>query len=97
MSADNWAICPKCKKVNDEGNRKRILEAGKKYGKVSPDEFINLMKVAKKPKELEATMREDYEIHMDENGFFEVNYSCACQDCGFRHTFKQTEQVWKSK
>ena len=91
MGADNWGICPKCKNLNDENNRKRVLDVGKKYGKIPAEEYIKLAAEANKPIKLETTLREDYEIGTDLDGEFSVNYSCSCSVCGFKHQFKHTE------
>lgn len=93
MSADNWGVCPQCKKLNDEKNKKRILDVVKKYGKVPPDEFVQLSKEANKPIMLEEHLREDYELGVGENGFFEVSYRCSCDVCGFEHSFEHTKQL----
>ena len=93
MSADNWTICPKCKKTNDEKNKKRILAAGKKYGKIPSDVYINLVVEANKPIVIESTLREDYEIGVCEDGEFFVSYSASCSVCGFKFSFKHTEKV----
>jgi len=56
MSADNWAVCPKCE-------RDRVFDAK------------------------EATMREDYELGITEEGEFYIRYKAACLKCGFSHKF----------
>lgn len=93
MSADNWGICPKCKKANEEADKKRILALGEKYGKVPADEYIRLAKEANKPTHLENTLREDYEIYTNEDGDFYVSYSCFCSVCGYKYNFKHEEQL----
>ena len=50
MSADNWAICPKCKEKN-------------------------------------VTLREDYEIGMDEFGTLSIDYSAYCKECKFKYKY----------
>ncbi len=92
MSADNWVICPKCKKENDELNKKRILDAAKKYGKIPADEYIALAKEVSKPIELEPTMREDYDIGINENGQFAIYYRCSCSECNFKYGFDYAEE-----
>lgn len=86
MSADNWGICPKCIRVKN----KRIEEA---YGKVPKIEYERMLEEIKKPDV--RTLREDYEIYTDEDGFFSVSYYCQCSDCGFCHRFKYSEQLTK--
>lgn len=83
MSADNWAVCPRC--------HKQYKEPESKYGKVSEEEYIALLS---KPKESEAqNMREDWSIGMDETGELHVGYSCACEKCGFSYEFETREQA----
>ena len=85
MSADNWSICPKCK---DEMGKK--LEDS--YGKISQDEYQQLLnKTAKYSND--RTLREDYSIFTDENGLFQIIYLCRCDRCGFKYTYKYTEQL----
>lgn len=42
MSADNWAVCPKCK-LELENIVKRPHESRKSYGKVTSDEYLSLI------------------------------------------------------
>ena len=94
MSADHWGDCPKCKHIHNqymEGLRRRVSEA---YGKVTADEYMNLLEELNNPKLPPAlTLREDYNIGTDIDGFFGVNYSCHCDVCGFKFSFKQGEGI----
>lgn len=96
MSARNWSECPKClKKLEKEKERLR-LEAGDKYGKISKDDYLTLLKEIESsiPEGLkEYTLREDYEIGTDEYGLFEISYKCCCDRCGFKYNFKHEEQL----
>lgn len=89
MSADNWTICPKCKTNKEDAKKKARLEAEKSYGKITPGEFLSLMNdiSSNENKEQERTLREDYEIGMDEYGSFSINYSAICGDCGFKYKY----------
>ena len=91
MSADNWAMCPACKKKNDDNNAKRIKDAESQYGEIPSGEYRALIKKAEKPIELEETLREDYEIGIYEDGSFQVSYRGKCETCGLQHTFLRTE------
>ena len=93
MSADNWAICPKCKKANDKENNRRMLEAGEQYGKIPAEAFLKLSKEANVPVELETTLREDYEIGITETGEFYISYAGRCRDCGFEHIVEEEKQL----
>jgi len=92
MSADNWAICPKCKIKNDQINEKRLLDVEKKYGIISSEEYIALVKEVSEPIEIEETLREDYYIGI-EDGIFEVEYSCNCSVCGFKYSFENEKII----
>jgi len=88
MGADNWGICPKCKKGREKyiaGLRKK---ADEQYGKIKPEEYLELLDHAKE--ELGSTLREDYEILTDEDGEFYIKYSCNCSVCGFDYEFEHT-------
>jgi hypothetical protein len=41
------------------------------------------------------TLREDYEIGVNDTGEFEIVYSCRCNTCGFVFTFKHKQQLTK--
>ncbi len=93
MSADNWGVCPRCKvRIAQEKEAKHVA-AAKAYGKVSPDEWRQMLKDAEVEPREEATLREDYEIRTSASGAFYVSYSCRCETCGFRHKFKHEEQL----
>jgi len=93
MSADNWGICPKCKRNAEEKQCKLKLKAGKAYGSVTPEEYLELLREADKPLELTETLREDYEMGTDDAGQFYVYYTCSCHVCKFKHEFKHAEQL----
>lgn len=93
MSADAWRICPKCTRVE---SKKAVAEreADEAYGKVSKDEWQRLQKYADSLRdEPEETLREDYEIFMDEDGKLYINYRCSCGICGFSHHYEYEKKV----
>lgn len=90
MSADNWAVCPKCLADSLAKENQLKLDAGKAYGKVSPEEMWD--KVAA-PVAVETSLREDYEVGIDGNGLFEVIYSGSCSTCAFNFRYKHSEQT----
>ena len=92
MSADNWTICPRCKKTHEAERDARIIEAAEKYGKVSADEWVKLNDLASKEEPLEESLREDYGIGIDSDGHFEVSYRCSCK-CGFRFAYKFSQEA----
>lgn len=93
MGADNWAVCPKCKRVAEASKEKERKHAQKSYGKVTPEEWRELVRIAELPLEMPTALREDYELGTNEDGLFYVIYRCSCQDCDFRHEFKHESQV----
>lgn len=93
MSADNWAICPKCEKDHRAAIVKLKLRAEQQYGQVSPEKYLELLRLSQNPLELKETLRENYCIQIDNKGIFYINYSCSCQECGFSHNFEHEEQL----
>lgn len=97
MSADNWAICPKCQELYNANQKARILGVAEKYGKIPAEEYIKLSKEVSKEVELEATLREDYEFYIDDDGKFFATYSAECAVCDFHFKFKESKQVFTAK
>lgn len=97
MSADNWAVCPQCKKSAENLRDTTLLEAGKAYGKVSSEKYLELVQKADAIKTplLSETLREDYEIGIAKDGSFSVSYGASCTSCGFNFTyeFKQSQTL----
>lgn len=93
MSADNWAICPRCASKHEEHVKVLIAALDEAYGKVPVEEFDRLRSEcdAEARKELEQTFREDYEIWGAEDGELNVSYSGGCRECGLGHKFKHSE------
>lgn len=89
MSADNWRICPQCR-INCEKKR-----AESPYGKVSEEEFITYLSQVPSVKDLEFSLREDYEYYIDGDDVFHAHYRAHCSDCGFRFSFDHSETVFK--
>jgi len=93
MSADNWRICPACKVRVDELNEARINAPGEAYGKVARDTYEKLLEAAKNLTKLDDTLREDYEIRVDSNGIFHVDYLASCTDCNFSFRYQHKEKT----
>lgn len=83
MSADNWTICPNCKRIQEN---KTVA-----YGKVSEEEYLRVLREQETP--LKTTLREDWEVGTDRDGEFYVSYSCRCEECGFAFEFKHEQKV----
>lgn len=88
MSADNWAICPKCKITAEEKQKKLKLKAGAAYGKVEPEAYLQMLAEAEGPIVHKETLREDFYIGIDEDGDFSASYRGNCTECKFSFSFK---------
>lgn len=90
MSADNWAVCPKCNAGKLQKLHKMTQEVANSYGKVDANTYQEkLLKLSKlsSEKDQEYTLREDYEIGVRGNKF-SVDYIASCDECGFELPFK---------
>ncbi len=88
MGADNWRFCPQCFKKNHKIACQELEKAKADYGFVSVVEFEANMKKARKPFVAPDTMREDYDIGIDENDNFYMSYKAYCAKCGFTYNHK---------
>jgi hypothetical protein len=95
MSAKNYSKCPKCvlaRKI-DIGNRKDRLKD--QYGKLPfatwENEKRQLQEIESTPPE--DTLREDYELWIDEHAIFHMYYGARCENCGFEFNFKHNEDT----
>jgi hypothetical protein len=93
MSADNWAICPKCKRDADADKARKFADARAKYGKIQQDEYLKLLGESEAPTEYGETLREDWELGTDEDGLFSVRYDSHCSACGFKFSFNKKIDV----
>ena len=91
MSADNWAVCPRCKKNEENAIKALDWRVEHEYGKISIDDFLVLRNEAQIRREMlpnqKATFREDYEIYGAEDGGVEVSYRGGCGVCGLQLKF----------
>lgn len=84
MSADNWAMCPRC----SDRLAAEILAAEAKaeasYGAVSVAEFDALRQAAGDLREqkMDPTFREDYEFGGAAEGELTIDYEGSCAVCG---------------
>lgn len=93
MSADNWALCPRCKWQSELEYRNRAQEVRDSYGKVAPEYYLETLKALETKPDLEPTFREDYELGVLDNGQFYVNYRGGCTQCGLNKEFKHDETL----
>lgn len=95
MSANNYRDCPKCKKLTESRRIQDAILLEEKYGKVSVQEYANLLRnsATSGPKELGATLREDWSIGTAIDSTFFVEYRASCDQCGLVYDFKASEKV----
>lgn len=95
MSADNWTKCPKCLQSKKQRAEKQRRIVANSYGKVSAERFMEMQAsiTVEDSKDAESTMREDYEQWTDEEGIYQVSYSCSCNECGFEWSYKHKQSV----
>jgi len=92
MSADNWAICPKCKERLIEENRKEVARVSDAYGKVSEEEYARMKADLESTDPLNGikhTLREDYEIGVESDGTFCVDFRASCSECDFSFSYER--------
>jgi hypothetical protein len=96
MSADNWAVCPRCTANKEAEAAKLRSDADAAYGKVGVDEWKAKDAAAKAAADAlpltERTFREDYEVGIYDTEFG-INYSGGCSVCGLSHGFKHEERL----
>lgn len=94
MSADNWAVCPKCKAEHERSKAEFAERVEESYGKVPAAKWEEMkLQLAEFDKPLEATFREDYEQGVDEDGEYSCSYHGGCRVCNCEHLFKITQKV----
>lgn len=81
MSADNWAVCPRCKSRAQAARMKAISDVALMYGKVPPGEYNAARAAIPDGMVDRAEFREDYEIYGAEEGTIRVEYSGYCRVC----------------
>ena len=78
MAADSWNTCPKCHSLRVAEREREWDHLRKQYGKIDPDEFVRLTtKLRESPdpdfdSEDNQSLREDYELGINEDGEFWV-------------------------
>lgn len=94
MSADNWAVCPKCL-AKAKANQISAEEVHAAYGAVPLEEWENLR--LRQDEEVDEeefrTLREDYEYWIDREPMFHSEYGAECTVCDFEHHFSYVERV----
>lgn len=95
MGADNWTHCPQCKLIATTLQEQAEAGLQESYGKLPVKEWLKqkgqVERQAAKPPE--QTLREDYEIGLDGEGVFEVDYRASCDKCGLRFSHKHDAKI----
>lgn len=91
MSADNWAVCPKCLDDAQKASDALQAEMDASYGKIPLNEFDELRSRADADIDMDkiTTFREDYEFWGADEGVVHVSYSGHCGVCGTKCNFKE--------
>jgi hypothetical protein len=92
MGANNWALCPGCKRNEEERQAALKEKANAVYSTILPEEFTRLISEALAPIQLKETFREDYEIGIYGDEFF-IDYIGSCSKCGLEKKFKHSEKI----
>jgi Fe-S cluster biogenesis protein NfuA len=90
MSANNWAVCPRCARTRASELADRAEKVRAMYGTESLEEFDRARTelATDQVKPLDATFRENYEIYGAESGVVHITYGGGCSVCGLSLTFK---------
>jgi len=103
MSADGYAVCPRCLAAAEKklAEQAEILANG--YGTVSVDEYNEAVKAVNEglgPEfeegEYTGTMREDYEFYVRGNTLH-VDYGAQCRVCNLTFNLNQEHTIWDGK
>lgn len=87
MSADNWTHCPKCIEnfLVEKSKLEQLINT--QYGRISNKEFLDAFTSLKQLEDPKYTLREDYEIYMEDNYHLEISYTCLCTKCGYEFKY----------
>lgn len=94
MGADAWRVCPQCAAKFATETERMEREVNDKYGKVPAEEYVRLLSEYENRTGPSEALREDYQIWMDEDGVFNVQYRCECTECNFAFGYTHREIVF---
>ena len=94
MSADNWAVCPRCIKRAEAARAEQIRVTGANYGHVPEPDYAEAVQAIRdvNPKDFQ-TFREDYEIYGASDGKVQVDYSGHCGVCELALDFNDDHPI----
>lgn len=87
MSANNWTVCPRCKREAEQRMDALRTQVATSYGKMGAEEWLRLRDESLKKLVIAEDFREDYEIYGASEGGIEVSYRGGCQKCGLSCKF----------
>jgi hypothetical protein len=95
MSANNWANCPNCEANRIKRAEEAYNNAERLYATVPPKKYLELVRNAESIESEHRTcsLREDYEIGIDTDGVFSIDYRASCVECDFVFSFKDKRYV----
>lgn len=101
MSADNWAVCPRCKRVRADALATETRLLAEAYGKIPVEEFDQKRKaLAEHEREHEhpmTTFREFYEFYGVETGTLHISYGGRCTVCELEFSHESEHELdWTS-
>ena len=94
MSPRNWRDCPRCLAKAELDHLAAKQELADLYGSIDQEEYERQKAMLDGNGTLShETMREDYDIGVEDSGKFMVNFGCYCEKCGFEFQFKHKEKI----
>jgi len=93
MSADNWIKCPKCTKRIVEEQAEKEDKVKVLYGKIPEDEYRRKMGLVLQARGIEDTLREDYDIGIQDGTHFIIDYRASCIDVDCDYVFNYKKDI----
>jgi hypothetical protein len=95
VSADNWAVCPRCDQRHEAEVEAKFKAVDDAYGKVPMAEFTEMTAAARafSQTKVDPTFREDYEFYGAEDGVVVAAYRGQCTVCALSLTFKHEHPI----
>lgn len=95
MSADNWAVCPRCLSREEKRKAELKVRARAAYGVMPIEEFDVLRAEADEPIDIQKlhSFREDYEIYGADEGTVTVVYAGSCKVCSLALKFEEYHPI----
>lgn len=100
MSADHWAVCPRCLVRARADAMEKSRAAAEAYGKVPVEEWqaMNQAAIDAVPDpENFRTFREDYEFYGADEGAVTATYKGECQTCGLSVSFRHEHPFYSGE